>query len=252
MTPNVPPLCGDLFCEGFNASSPAHGLDRYEMCFSGKRVVFGEVPTHHKNSGRYASVMCNRLWRAADIQSVADAIGMTLVHFEEKLLCTPPTRILVCALGNESITADSLGYRSADLIIPGKVGMREVTVIKAPPLTLTGIPSSEAAVLFTRHTSAELVICIDSLAAVTPERLGGVVQISDGGIRPGSGVSATNPAITKDVLGVPILTVGIPTVIRGERSMTYTVAEINELIRKGSAAIAGGINSYTSMNCTAE
>ncbi len=237
-------LHGDIFCEGIDATFPVHGSVRCEATLCGKRVLFGEAPSQNKNSGRYACIICGQLWKASDIQDIAGAVTQTFLHFEKLLFSTPPSRLLICALGNASLTADSLGYQTASLTLSGLTGKREASVINAPPAAVTGIRSSETVEIFTRHTSPELVICIDSLTALSPERLGSVVQVSDIGIRPGSGVSATNPAITEELLGVPIVSIGIPTVIRGNGGMVYTVAEIDELIRKGSAAVAGGINGY--------
>ena len=234
-------LVGDLFCEGFEASVPTHGTVTHERLIGGIGVVYGEIGAGGERDGRYATVLCSELWKRDDATAVSHAVAASLEWLMGE---AKPAVMLVCALGNPRITADALGTASAELIPAGVTPSGRVFVIKTGVPAATGIPTEETVRMFASHTGAELAVCIDSLAALSYERLGGVVQLTDCGISPGSGVSPANPAINAATVGVPVISVGIPTVIRTASGLICTCAATDELIRRGAAVIAGGLNEY--------
>ena len=142
---------------------------------------------------------------------------------EEK---TPPTEgcVLIVGLGNRSMTADAVGpltvervmvtnhVRNLDPALFEKLNHRSVAAIAPGVLGQTGIESASAVRLLADWLRPRMIIVIDALAARSIRRLGTTVQISTGGIAPGSGVGNDRPAFTKESMGVPVLALGVPTV----------------------------------------
>ena len=132
--------------------------------------------------------------------------------------------VTVVCLGNAAVTADSLGPACAKRIIstrllrdynPGlfeKLGGREIAVISPGVAGESGISAAEMTKACMKFLSPGLVILIDSLRAFGTDRLSSVVQIKSGGLVPGSGTAFRQPEISREQLGVPVISIGVPTV----------------------------------------
>lgn len=127
------------------------------------------------------------------------------------------TKILVVGLGNVDMTADSLGARTVKKItVTGHLCEADKCRIYAfSPGVLgdTGIESARSVRGVVAECSPDAIIAIDSLAAKAPERLISTVQISDNGISPGSGIYNTRREISERTMGVPVIAIGVPTVV---------------------------------------
>ena len=238
----------DLFCEGFGMGRPAHGTVCREVEMSGHKVLFGEADTG-SGHGMYATVECGRLWESEHLSDTASVITMAVREIASAAVSFPPERILVAALGNGRVTVDSVGSKAADMIVPSGKGVKdvisEVYVIKTGVPAAVGMDSAEIVSVFAGYVKAQLIICIDSLAAATPQRLGTVVQVTDAGITPGSGLAQRTVAISDATMGIPVIAVGVPTVIRSaEGGVIYTCAEASRLVDRAAAVIAGGVNGF--------
>ncbi len=130
--------------------------------------------------------------------------------------------VLVVGLGNRSITPDALGPCVVDrtlvtrhmLNAPGiQPGMQSVCAFAPGVLGITGIESMELVAAVVRAVSPRAVLCVDSLAARDSRRIGSTIQLTDTGIQPGAGVGNRRQALTRDSLGAPVISVGMPTVI---------------------------------------
>lgn len=133
--------------------------------------------------------------------------------------------ILVVGLGNSSITPDALGPKAAGMVLAtrhikgelerstGMDALRSVTVLAPGVLGQTGMESSEILAGIVKETAPAAVIVVDALASRRLARLGCTVQISDSGISPGSGVGNKRKEISKATLGVPVVSIGVPTVV---------------------------------------
>ena len=183
--------------------------------------------------------------------------------------------VLVAGLGNDSITPDALGPQTAALVLAtrhirgefarssGLDDLRSAAVLVPGVLGKTGMESGETiqGVCGMLHPAA--VIVIDALAARSLERLGCTVQLCDTGIAPGSGVGNNRPAVSRENLGVPVIGLGVPTVVdartiaweltgraeaeaevapRGE-PMMVTPREIDLMIRRASRLVAMSVNA---------
>lgn len=132
--------------------------------------------------------------------------------------------ILVVGLGNIYVTPDSLGPKVINEIevtrhiinyLPQYVeeGTRMVSAISPGVLGTTGIETVEILKGIVDNINPKLVIVIDALASRSIERISSTVQISDTGIVPGAGVGNTRSEISKRTLGIPVVAIGIPTVV---------------------------------------
>jgi spore protease len=144
-----------------------------------------------------------------------------------ELRCLIPANgsILVAGLGNRSMTADALGPECADRIFVtrhiqkelaeslGFRSLRSVAAISPGVLGETGMEAAEIIASIVKCNDFSCVIVIDALAAMDINRLGTTVQISDTGISPGSGIGNKRKEISRSTLGIPVISVGVPTVI---------------------------------------
>ena len=132
--------------------------------------------------------------------------------------------ILIIGLGNRMVTADSLGPKVCEKVfvtrhilrhIPDVLDERSNAVCAIAPgvLGVTGLESFEVVRGIVREIRPVLVIVIDALAARSIDRLGASIQITDAGITPGSGLANSRESLTEDSLDVPVIAIGVPTVV---------------------------------------
>lgn len=132
--------------------------------------------------------------------------------------------ILVVGLGNIYVTPDSLGPKVINEIdvtrhiikyLPQYIdeGTRPVSAISPGVLGTTGIETVEILKGIVDNIQPKLLIVIDALASRSIERISSTIQISDTGIVPGAGVGNTRQEISKSTLGIPVVAIGIPTVV---------------------------------------
>lgn len=133
--------------------------------------------------------------------------------------------ILVVGLGNEEITPDSLGPKTALKVlatrhIQGELArasgldrLRPVAVMNTGVTGQTGIETGEYILSVVKRIRPNAVVAIDALASRRLERLGTTLQISDAGISPGAGVGNHRTKINSETIGVPVISIGVPTVV---------------------------------------
>ncbi|MBE6719470.1 MAG: GPR endopeptidase [Ruminococcaceae bacterium] len=179
----------------------------------------------------------------------------------KKLLPSDISSVLVAGLGNDNITADALGPKTGEYILStrhiindlkkafGTENITSVASVATGVLGDTGIETAEIIKGVASQIEPSCVIVVDALAASSAERLGTTVQFSDSGISPGSGVGNHRHEISAKTLGVPVVSVGIPTVVSVSAinssvgSGAYvTPREIDRIIQQGAKLIGMGIN----------
>ena len=129
--------------------------------------------------------------------------------------------VLVAALGNPDVTPDALGPLSAESVLvtrhltqePAFQGFRPVALCRTGVLGTTGVESAFQIQTLCRALQPDCVFAIDALAGADPEMLCRCVQVSDAGIAPGSGVGNDRESLCRATLGVPVVALGVPTVI---------------------------------------
>lgn len=131
---------------------------------------------------------------------------------------------LVVGLGNWNVTPDALGPIAVENLLitkhifelqPEQIseGFRPVSAITPGVMGITGIETSDIIHGVIEKTKPDFVIAIDALAARSIERVNATIQVSDSGIHPGSGVGNKRKELSKETLGIPVIAVGIPTVV---------------------------------------
>jgi spore protease len=154
-------------------------------------------------------------------QKVADLLAQELGRFVQLGENDP---VFVVGLGNWQATPDALGPKVVEQLmvtrhlynmVPPEVrgGLRPVSALAPGVLGLTGIETGEIVQGIVEKTKPKLVIAIDALASRSTSRLASTIQLSNSGIKPGSGVGNHRFGITKDSLGVDVIAIGVPTVV---------------------------------------
>ena len=180
--------------------------------------------------------------------------------------------VLVVGLGNRDVTPDALGpevvenlkitrhvVREYGRAAFGKEKVHLVSGIVPGVMAQTGMETLEIVRGVVEETAPDLVVAVDALAARSSRRLNRTIQISDAGIHPGSGVGNHRNSLTRETTGVPVVAIGVPTVVdaativydaTGEReailpnlnSMFVTPKDIDETIKRLSFTIAEALN----------
>lgn len=185
-----------------------------------------------KPPGEYITLEVTPFTRMTDLFS--SQLEVISNHIE-RLLPNEGT-VLVIGLGNDSITPDAFGPLVVKSVLAtrhideelqksiGFEGMRRVAAVATGVLGKTGIESGEIAKSIVRQIKPSAVIAVDALAARRLERLGTTVQMSSSGITPGSGVGNARSALNCETLGVPVISIGVPTVVDGA-TLAYDIME---------------------------
>lgn len=161
--------------------------------------------------------------------------------------------ILVVGLGNIYVTPDSLGPKvvqsvditrhlinfAKDLVEPDT---RSVSALSPGVLGTTGIETSEIITSVCNEVKPDIVIAIDSLASSSINRLGTTIQLSNTGITPGAGVRNKREGINKNTLNVPVIAIGVPTVVD---MATITSEAIDKMVEVTKQKIENGDNSVS-------
>ena len=135
-----------------------------------------------------------------------------LASYINGLLPSSAHSFLIVGLGNANMTADALGPLTIEKM--AQSGMASYTSMIVPGVfAQTGMESCEIIQGIVQQTSPDCIITIDALAARSTFRLGTTVQLTDTGIRPGSGVGNARKGITKENMKIPVIAIGIPTVV---------------------------------------
>lgn len=154
--------------------------------------------------------------------------------------------ILVVGLGNRDVTADALGPGVIDNLFVtrhivreygkaayNKERMNQVSGIVPGVMAATGMEAAEIVRGVVDQTKPDLIIVVDALAARSTKRLNRTIQITDTGIQPGSGVGNHRNALTKESLGIPVIAIGVPTVVDAATIVGDAVEKIER--EKGGA-----------------
>lgn len=205
------------------------------------------------------------------VEAVKDALSK-LICFHYKL------KVLIVGLGNDKVTPDSLGPKTAGKIkvtrhlfimfdADGDEEMSNVSCMVPGVSGTTGIETADLVSKAVEITRPEFVIVIDSLAARSIERVSTTIQITDTGISPGAGMGNRRTGINEETIGTKVVAIGVPTVIDAttiirdvmvdnthcvdeiekyiedhEQNMIVTSTDIDMIIKEFSDIIAEGIN----------
>lgn len=165
-----------------------------------------------------------------------ELIGKEILEQEE-------LSILVIGLGNREVTPDALGPYAAEQVCVtrhivkeyGKYAMgmervKSVSAVVPGVMGQTGMESQEIVKGIVKETGPDLVIAVDALAARNSRRLNRTIQIADTGIHPGSGVGNHRNGLTRETLGIPVIAIGVPTVVDAATIVNDTMENFIEAL----------------------
>jgi len=176
----------------------------------------------NKPKGNYITVELGALVRREE-----DAFSRGVAAIREQLLpllnLGQDDSVLVVGLGNRAITPDAIGPTTAKHTLATRHlveqvpehfgGLRRVAVVQTGVLGTTGMESAEIVRAVAAQFRPDRIIAVDALASRKLNRICRTVQISDTGIAPGSGVGNSRSQLNRETLGVPVVAVGVPTVV---------------------------------------
>lgn len=179
-----------------------------------------------KKKGRYLTIEVQGI-RQQDSQlqqKVESVFANEFAKFLQQKGISKEAKCLVVGLGNWNVTPDALGPIVCENLLvtrhlfelqPEHVedGYRPVSAIAPGVMGLTGIETSDIIFGVVEKTKPDFVIAIDALASRSIERVNSTIQISDTGIHPGSGVGNKRKELSQETLGVPVIAIGVPTVV---------------------------------------
>ena len=182
-----------------------------------------------KPCGRYVTVSLGRaLADEQEREEVCRVLGVELREMAERLLgkrTGDGLSLLAVGLGNAELTPDALGPQTVRNLkvtrggeascdrLPLSLHSCRISAISTGVVAQTGLETVEILQGLVQTTAPDLILAIDSLAARSTAHLGATVQLSDTGIQPGSGIGGARPAISRESVGVPVVAVGVPTVV---------------------------------------
>lgn len=193
-------------------------------------------------------------------REVSEELAKNLIEVMKKIIpeSEHDKEVLVIGLGNRQATPDALGPYVADNLNVtrhivkeyGKYAALEemncvVSAIVPGVMAQTGMETAEIIKGVVRETKPDLLIVIDALAARNSRRLNRTIQIADTGINPGSGVGNYRNAITKETIGVPVIAIGVPTVVDAVTIVSDTMENLLSALEtseslKGVGLVLGG------------
>jgi len=196
-----------------------------------------------KPEGNYATIYCDELDSPSEIAELSHILGQFIPKEVGKTL--------VVGLGNESITPDSLGVRAARKVLATahfkghseftELNLSEVYVVSPGVMAQTGLESAQLVKSVADLVKPDCLVVIDSLACSKRERLAKTIQVTDRGIAPGSGVKNERMEFSRKVFGMPVVAIGVPTVIDVDDDMLVP-RDIDVVISHYARVISGAVN----------
>ncbi len=264
-------LESDLALERRKASTYVEGVEyKRDVCIGGvweRLKITSEAGERNigRPIGMYDTLTLPRMdtIMPEDIEDAKEEISRELCRICD--LCDiSPERILVVGLGNRELTPDAIGPESASEVeatmhlksedneLFETLGCSEICILCPDVTSNSGMSSAEIVKSVASAVRPTVVFAIDALASRSDERLGNTVQISNTGIIPGTGVGRRAEKIDEALLGVPVIAIGIPTVISADiiaksntgKNDSYFLSPrgINRIVKNGAKIIGGGIN----------
>lgn len=155
-----------------------------------------------------------------------------LLLFQKKKIKSEDTG-LILGLGNRLSTADSLGPITLDKVLVTrhlfvlntnvKKGIRNVAAISPGVMANTGIETYDIITSIVEKINPSFLIVVDALASSSIDRINKTIQITDTGIHPGSGIGNNRHEISMDTIGIPVIAIGVPTVVESSIIVSDTI-----------------------------
>src|SRR5690625_463663 len=195
----------------------------------------------NKKSGSYITIFADGV-KKQDTQKQAyatEVLAKEIENLMKKNNLRKDDKGLIVGLGNWNVTPDALGPMTVEKILVTNHlfkleyetiadGYRPVAAISPGVMGVTGMETSDIIQGIVEKFNPDFIIAIDALASRSVERINETIQLSDSGIHPGSGVGNKRKELSKDTLGIPVIAIGVPTVVD---AVTITSDTIDFLLK---------------------
>lgn len=196
----------------------------------------------NKAVGTYITMEVPQLDRSDE--DLKDEISMGLAKLIKDLIESyKKDKVLIIGLGNWNISSDSLGPRVVDRVLVTRQyfinyqkefdeTMANVAAMSPGVMGITGIETFDIVKGLVDKIKPDIVVAVDALSSRKMDRVTRTIQISDTGINPGSGVGNSRQGLERDSLGVPVLAIGVPTVVNAATLANDTMELILESLKE--------------------
>ena len=187
-----------------------------------KETVDGIDLTKSYKDGNYITISFEDITNYESREKVGKVLEKELKEILNKNNIKEDDECLIVGLGNIKSTPDSLGVKVInDILITKhlfkygtvKEGIRKVSSFTPGVMANTGLESSNIIKAIIKEEKPKFIIVIDALASLSIDRINKTIQITDTGIHPGSGIGNNRKEISKKTIGIPVIAIGVPTVV---------------------------------------
>ena len=187
-----------------------------------KEIINGIEVTSSKKDGNYITISFEDITNYESREKVGQVLVDILKNIIKDNNINEEDECLIIGLGNIKSTPDSLGVKVInDILITKhlfkfgnvKDGIRKVSSFTPGVMANTGLESSNVIKAIIKEEKPKFIIVIDALASLSIDRINKTIQITDTGIHPGSGIGNNRKEISKNTIGIPVIAIGVPTVV---------------------------------------
>ena len=185
-----------------------------------------------KKEGNYITIEFNDITDHENAEKVKKIFVQELKKLLKTMNIKKNDSCLIIGLGNDKSTPDSLGPKTVDkLIITNHIyelgnleeGYRRISALNPGVMGETGIETSDIIESIIKKIKPDFLIVIDALASSSIERVNKTIQITDTGIHPGSGIGNSRKEISKEILKIPVIAIGVPTTVDAVTIVSDTI-----------------------------
>lgn len=215
--------------------------------------------------GHYITIETKKL-RENDLEVHEKATDVLTRELKKMVSGARRKKVLIVGLGNRFVTADSLGPMTAQRILTTrhirsglpkelKASLGTVSCVAPGVMGQTGIETEEIIEAVVNKIKPDVVVAVDALAAGSVERLNATIQLCDTGVSPGAGMGNRRQELSRETLGVPVLAIGVPTVVDAAilaenngpeqlKNFYVTTKDMDAVAERLSRIIAGAVNRW--------
>ncbi|MDR1540883.1 MAG: GPR endopeptidase [Clostridiales bacterium] len=226
------------------------GIEIFEENFYNRQIKVTWVEVFNENGakalgkplGNYITIE-SKAMKENDVDAHEEIVKVMAKKLQKLRKLKKNAVVLIVGLGNWNVTPDALGPKVVSKVLvtrhlsehlPEELKglMRSVSAISPGVMGLTGIETSEIIRGVVEKINPDLVIAIDALAARRTSRINATIQIADTGVSPGAGMGNKRVALNEKTLGVPIIAIGVPTVVDAATLVNDTMDRMLESMSK--------------------
>lgn len=210
-----------------------------------------KILEHKNNKNIFHTIIFKSIINEKNISKI---LREELLYFFKQFNIDKSKHIFIVGLGNESNTADSIGPKVLKYInvnshlfnIGININYIKISALEPGVLGTTGIDTSNIIKSVSKLIKPDLIILIDSFVTNNIEYLNKTIEISNAGLKPGSGIRGTNSKISKSNIKIPIMTIGIPVCLEyknGNKNLLVSTNDIDEYVIIISKILGSTLNS---------